>query len=350
VERSEPTMGWPISPNASPDAASSPSAAPAGRPYHPQKRRVTMYMSINYPLEVNADLGDFNNRNIAMFELRRLLYPKYEWAAGPEYKQGIAGPMDMFLADFRSCLDFVAEVTEQPTPFILRVNQEGELHLLDERVLGDTDTLILISSDHLKTGQQPFPAEIEALQEFLGREGARLVLCPHHEVGLADDPEVREMEHLHHGDVFVGRQERFSGFARALFTAFNIPIINQWGLHPAKVPGTNEPAPLRIAEDLDTPGLLRGVKTIGAHAHLPHLAVLTDDTTAVRVLATQRIDLEAPPHPWVQAGNTEFNALVWLPPNGKRAADVLVTDLTRFMALFGDKENLQKFWRNLAQW
>ena len=85
-----------------------------------------MYMSINYPLEVNADLGDFNNLSIAMFELRRLLYPKYEWASGPEYKQGIAGPMDMFLANFRECLQFMTEVTDQPTRFILRVNPDGE--------------------------------------------------------------------------------------------------------------------------------------------------------------------------------------------------------------------------------
>jgi hypothetical protein len=342
-------MGWPITPDAS-APASGPGTAPAGRPFNPQKRRITMYNTISYPLEVNADLADFNNRNIAMFELRRLLYPKYEWASGPEYKQGIAGPMDMFLADFRDCLQFMTEVTEHSTRFLLRVNPEGELCLLDERVLADTDTLILISADHLKTGQQPFPVEIEALHEFVGREGVRLIICPHHEVGLSDDPEVREMEHLHHGDVFVGRQERYSGFARALFDAFNLPITNQWGLNPAKVPGTNEPAPLAIREDLDTPGVLRGVKTIGAHAHLPHFAVTTDDPTSVRVLATQRVNPEAPPHPWVQAGNTEFNAVVWLPPNGERAADVLVTDLTRFMAMFGDKENLQRFWRNLAQW
>jgi hypothetical protein len=350
MERSEPNIGWPITPNPSSEPASSPSVSGAARPYAAQKRRVTMYMSISYPLEVHADLGDLNNRNIAMFELRRLLYPKYEWASGPEYKQGIDGPMDMFLADFQSCLDFLTEVTGQPTRFILRVNQAGELRLLDEGLLADTDTLILISSDHLKTGQQPFPSEIGALQRFLAREGARLVVCPHHEVGLSDDPEERELEYRHHGDIFVGRQERYSGFARALFAAFDLPIMNQWGLNPAKVAGTNEPAPLEIADDLDRPGLLRGVKTIGAHAHLPHLAVTTDDTKAVHVLARQRINLDAPPHPWVQAGNREFNALVWLPPNGKRAADVLVTDLTRFMSIFGDKENLQKFWRNLAQW
>src|SRR3954451_20976229 len=224
MERSEGNTGWPITANPAPDAASGSSTAPAGRLYDPHKRRVTMYMSINYPLEVNADLGDFNNRNIAMFELRRLLYPKYEWASGPEYKQGIAGPMDMFLADFRNCREFLAEVTEQPTRFILRVNPEGEFCLLDERVLADTDTLILISSDHLKTGQQPFPVEIDALQRFLGREGARLIICPHHEVGLTADPEVREIEYRHHGDLFVGRQERYSGYARALFAAFGLPI------------------------------------------------------------------------------------------------------------------------------
>src|SRR5262249_45659558 len=159
----------------------------------------------------------------------------------------------------------------------------------------------------------------------LGREGVRLIICPHHEVGLSDDPEVREMEHVHHGDAFVGRQERYSGFARALFAAFHLPITNQWGLNPAKVPGTNEPAPLAIRDDLDPPGVLRGAKTIGPHAHLPHFAVTTDDPTSVRVLATQRVNPEAPPHPWVQAGNTEFNAVVWLPPNGERAGDVLVT-------------------------
>jgi len=349
MESTETNMGWPVAPNLGGGPESSPSRAPA-RPYAAQKRRVTMYMSINYPLEVNADLADFNNRNIAMFELRRLLYPKYEWAAGPEYKQGIAGPMDMFLADFRDCLAFMAEVTEHPTPFILRVDQEGNQRLLDERVLADTDTLILISSDHLKTGQQLYPAEVEAMQRFLAREGARLVVCPHHEVGVSDDPEVREMEWRHHGDIFVGRQERYSGFARSLFAAFNIPIENRWGLNPAKIPGTSQPAPLTVADDLDTPGLLRGIQSFGAHSHFPHLAVTTDDMRSVHVLATQPINLEAPPHPWVQAGNREFNALVWVPPNGNRAADVLVTDLTRCMAMFGDKDNLQKFWRNLAQW
>ena len=44
------------------------------RPYVAGKRRVTMYMSMSYPLEAGAPLSDFNNRNIALFELRRLLY------------------------------------------------------------------------------------------------------------------------------------------------------------------------------------------------------------------------------------------------------------------------------------
>ena len=104
------------------------------------------------------------------------------------------------------------------------------------------------------------------------------------------------MEYRHHGDLFVGRQERYSGFARALFAAFGLPIENQWALNTAKVAGTNKQS-LVIAEDLDTPGLLRGVKTIGAHAHFPLTLAVTDDAAGVRVLAKQRINPEAPPHP-----------------------------------------------------
>jgi hypothetical protein len=319
------------------------------RPYVAGKRRVTMYMSMSYPLETGAELSDFNNRNIALFELRRLLYPKYEWASGPEHKQGIAGTLDIFLRDYAECQQFLAECTDQPVPYVLRVDQAGELHLLDERLLADTDTLILLSNDHLKTGQQLYPPEVEALKQFLAREGTCLVICPHHEVGLTDDPAEREVEHVHHGDVFVGRQERFSGFARSLFAAFDIPVENRWGLRAAKVAGSDEPAPLTIAADLDTRGFLRGVTTFNRHAHLPHLALTRDDPAAVRVLATQAIDLEAPPHPFVEAGNREFNALVWAPPRGERAADVLVLDLTHFLGQFGGKASLQRFWRNLAE-
>jgi hypothetical protein len=323
------------------------SAAP--RPYVAGKRRLTMYMSMSWPLETGAELSDFNNRNIALFELRRLLYPKYEWAAGPEHNPGIAGTLDIFLKDYAECQQLLAECSGQPVPYLLRVDKAGELHLLDDELLGDTDTLIILSNDHLKTGQMLFPPEVEALQRWMAREGTCLVVCPHHEVGLTDDPDQREIEHVHHGDVFVGRQERFSGFARSLFAAFDMPVLNRWGLRSARVPGTTEPLPLNVRADLDTRGFLQGVTTLNAHAHLPHFMLTRDDPAEARVLATQLIEPSAPPHPFVETGNKEFNALVWLPPRGERAADVLVLDLTHFLGQFGGKANLQRFWRNLAE-
>ena len=81
--------------------------------------------------------------------------------------------------------------------------------------------------------------------------------------------------------------------------------------------------------------------------HLPHYAVTTDDAKSVRVLARQPIDMSRP-HPFVQAGNREFNTFLWMPPSGDRAGDVLFADSTVFNTLFGGDESLERFWRNLA--
>ena len=54
------------------------------------------------------------------------------------------------------------------------------------------------------------------------------------------------------------------------------------------------------------------------------------------------------PHPFTNAGNPEFNALVWAPPAGDRGGDVLVADSTIFSTLFSSDESLAHFWKNLA--
>ena len=125
-----------------------------------------------------------------------------------------------------------------------------------------------------------------------------------------------------------------------------IPVENRHGLRPAVRPGTNIIAPLSIARDLDTAGWLEGVDNFNFHMHLPHYAV-TDQSSGVRVLARQPIDLSRP-HPFTQSGETEFNALVWAPPSGDRAGDVLVVDSTVFSTLFGGDVSLERFWKNLA--
>ena len=54
------------------------------------------------------------------------------------------------------------------------------------------------------------------------------------------------------------------------------------------------------------------------------------------------------PHPFITAGNTEFNSLIWLPPNTARAGDIVMADSTNFTTLFGGTDSLANFWRNLA--
>jgi len=93
--------------------------------------------------------------------------------------------------------------------------------------------------------------------------------------------------------------------------------------------------------------MTQGVTTFNFHPHLPHYAFTTGDTTSIRILATQPIDLSRP-HPFTEAGNTEFNNFLWMLPAGSRAGDVLLADSTIFTTLFDGVESLETFWKNLA--
>ena len=105
-------------------------------------------------------------------------------------------------------------------------------------------------------------------------------------------------------------------YTRALMKGLGIPVENRWGLRPAVIAGENgRIAPLTIAKDLDERGWLAGVRNFNFHMHLPHYAVTAEDARSVHVLARQPIDLSRP-HPFTNAGNKEFNTLVWMPPEG----------------------------------
>ena len=124
--------------------------------------------------------------------------------------------------------------------------------------------------------------------------------------------------------------------------------MNQFGLRPALVKGTQQIAPLSINKDLDKIGLLKDVTTFNFHPHLPHYAVTTDDAKSVHVLTRQPIDLDRP-HPFTAAGNTEFNSCIWMPPSQERAGHILLADSTIFTTLFGGTDSLEMFWKNLAK-
>jgi hypothetical protein len=165
-------------------------------------------------------------------------------------------------------------------------------------------------------------------------------------VGFSDDMTQRQVEYLHHGDQLVPRQQRFGQYTRSLMKGLGVPVHNTYGLRPALVNGTKEIAPLTAFHDLDRIGLLQSVPTLNFHPHLPHYE-LTEEAGPVHVLARQPIDLERP-HPFTMAGNSEFNCLLWMPPNEERAGDILLVDSTNFTTLFGGTESLETFWRNLA--
>ncbi len=320
------------------------------RPPTPGRRRASIYIAWSYPAEANRNITELDNRFSTMTEVRRVLWPAYEvprFADPLQFQQGVAGALELFFWAWVPFQKLVGEVTGHAVPVFQRVDQAGFAQPLDERVLDDVDTLFLFGLDHNVTGQMPADAEIEAVRAWLRREGTRLVIGPHHDVGATDDMEQRAMEYAHHGDLLVPRQQRFGAYALAILHALGIPVENRYALRPAVREGTRDKiVPLNAFRDVDTKGILAGVESLNFHMHLPHYALTRDDGTA-RVLAKQAIDLSRP-HPMTLSGETEFNTLVWAPPAGDRAGDVVVCDSTVFSTLFGADESLERFWKNLV--
>jgi hypothetical protein len=320
------------------------------RKYAAGHRRVSIYISWSYPGEAGRNPAELDNRFSTMTEVRRVAWPNYEkpeWSDPMQFQQGISGALELFFWAFAPYQEFTGEVTGNPVPVFQRIDHAGFKLPLDERVLADVDTLLVFGLDHNITGQDPTQEEIEAVRQFVSREGTCLILGPHHDVGISEDSQVRQMEYRHHGDALVPRQQRFGRYTRGLMKGLGIPVENRYGLRPLRDPETKKLAPLSIKRDLDTKGWLKDVTTFNFHMHLPHYAVTSDDEKSVHVLAKQPIDT-AKPHPFVQAGNTEFNMFLWMPPSGKRAGDILFADSTIFSTLFGADESLKNFWRNIA--
>jgi hypothetical protein len=320
------------------------------RKYTPGKRRFSIYWTWSYPWEANRDVTELDNRFSTMTEVRRVTWPDYESMAYSEkmFLQGIAGTLELFHLSLLRFQSLVGETTEHPVAVYQRIDQAGQKQPIDEALLEDTDTLMVFGLDHMVTEQEATPEEIEAIRQFLEREGTCLVLGPHHDVGVSSDFKVRAMEYAHHGDPLVPSQQRFGKYTRSLMRGLGTPVENRWGLRPAVIKGTNQTAPLTTMRDLDARGWLNEVTTFNFHPHLPHYAQTTEDSKSIHVLARQPIDMSRP-HPFIEAGNREFNMLLWMPPVGNRAGDIVFADSTIFTTLFGATESLQNFWKNLAK-
>lgn len=321
------------------------------RNYSSGKKRVSIYIAWSYPAEANRPEDGLDNRYSTMAEVRRVSWPNFEeLAADPNnFQQGIAGSLELF---FRAWVEFqqvVEETTGFAVPVYQRVDHAGYRQPIDERVLNDTDTLLVFGLDHAVTNQEASSEEVDAIKRFLEREGTSLIVGPHHDVGSSSDLDKRQSEYRHHGDRLVPRQQAFGLYTRSLMKGLGIPVQNQYGLRPARDKETKQMAPLSIAKDLDKRGFFEGVTTFNYHMHMPHYAVTTQDTNSIHVLAKQPIDMTRPPHPFTDAGNSEFNAFLWQPPQGNRAGDVMIVDSTIFSTLFGADESLKRFWQNIVK-
>jgi hypothetical protein len=311
-------------------------------------RRFGLYFAWSRPQELSADLGVLENRYPTLFEFRRALWPHVEHLRDPaRYAQGIAGFLDhVVLSDFALFQKLIREETGYDVSVIQRADNEPPRHI-DNNFLKDIDTLIVVSLDHYRTGQEASREELEALRAFLGRKEHCLVVCPHHDIGADNLPASQQVEFNHHADRLVPAQQRIGGFARSVLSGFGFPIENRFGLNPARL-ADGSPAPLYVNRDLDKLGVLQSVTTFNMHPHLPHLFVPPQIVTQVDVLAQQQINLGAPIHPFIEAGNRVFNALLQL-QSSSYAGQILVCDATLWSSAFGGLESLQAFWRNLAR-
>src|SRR5581483_504401 len=101
------------------------------------------------------------------------------------FLQGISGALELFFRGWVPFQQVVGETAGSPVAVFQRIDQAGYRLPIDERILADTDTLMLFGLDHMITEQEAAPDEIEAVRQFLTRDGTCLILGPHHDVGLS---------------------------------------------------------------------------------------------------------------------------------------------------------------------
>jgi|HubBroStandDraft_5_1064220.scaffolds.fasta_scaffold01655_9 hypothetical protein len=316
------------------------------------ERNVALYFAWNRPDEANAQLGILDNRWATIFEIRRVDWPRFEYLAGPAIDQGIEGTLEhQVLANYRVFAEKTQAWTRNPIRIVERI--AATRTLLDEDFLSSIDTLIVISLDGWRARQTAEPQEIAAVKKFLADPDHSVFVCPHHDIGnvdgLAPEDTIKrqEAELLHHSDHAIPPQQRFGSFGLSLLTGFGAPVRNRFGLRPAHEPD-GSPSPIEIAGSADRFGILTGVTTLNPHLHLPHFEPFNEGAEKYDVLAQQKIDLSAPPHPFVAAGHDRFNAILQAKP-GVFDGQLVVSDATVWSSVFGGLENLEQLWQNVVK-
>jgi hypothetical protein len=317
-------------------------------------RKVLVYYAWSRPRETGARLEIIENRFPALFESRRMAFPKFEEFSDPaRFNQGIAGFLDHIMKhNFTGFVELAAKLTGRPVVQIERGADDGGFISLHANALVGVDTVIVISFDSLPTGQQADSIELDAVRSFLTDPDHLIFICPHHDIGDAaelthDERLARQIgEFHHHGDKTIPPQQQFGGFARSLLAGLGVPVENRFGLRPAGE-ADGSPAPIEIETALDRFHFLDGVRTFNLHPHLPQLDRVGEGISRLDVLARQKIDPGAPLHP-VMRNRPAFDALLQSREDAF-AGTVLVSDTTLWSSTAGGLESLHRFWTNVIQ-
>ncbi len=318
-------------------------------------RKVVVYYAWSRPGEVGAPLEVIEDRFPTLFESRRMQYPRFEEFSDPtRFDQNIGGFLDHIMKqNFVAFVEQAGGQTGHPVVEIERVADGGARTGLDAALLDAADTLIVISFDSLRTGQDASAAEVEAVRRFLAHPDHLVFICPHHDIGdVPDLPHDVRLERqiadfLHHGDKTIPPQQRFGGFARSLLAGLGVGVENRFGLHPA-AESDGSPAAIEAESAIDRLHLLRGVDTFNLHPHLPQFERLQGAVAKLDVLVKQKIDLTAPPHPFTRNGRTTFDALLQSRPE-TFAGNLFVGDATLWSSTAGGVDSLRQLWTNVVE-
>jgi hypothetical protein len=316
-------------------------------------RQILLYFAWSRPAETGAPLAVIDDRFPAVFELRRLFYPKFESLSDrADVDQGIGGFLEHIQKpNFTAFAEQAEALTGNRIIQAERVSDDGGITPLDGTLIADADTIVVISFDSLRTNQVTTEPEVAAIRHFLDSPDHLIFVCPHHDIGETADAATTEREdrqiaeHLHHGDPGIPPRQGFGGFARTLSAGLGVPVENRFGLRPA-VTAAGAPAPVEIDRSLDVLDLLRGVEAFNLHPHLPHLERIGPAMERMEVLARQTIDPAAPPHPFAHDGRATFDSMLQSGPD-TFAGKLLVCDTTMFSSTAGGVDNLRLLWSNV---
>src|SRR5207247_5310987 len=143
------------------------------RKYTPGKRRVSIYWTWSYPREASRNVEEMDNRFSTMTEVRRVAWPAYEtpeWST-QNFLQGIDGTLELFHRSTLLFQDSAGEATGHPVAVFQRVDQAGFRLSVAERILADTDTLMVFGLDHLAAAQAAAPDALAASRDGVKRGG-----------------------------------------------------------------------------------------------------------------------------------------------------------------------------------